>query len=95
MKLLLDTHTFVWSLLKVGRLSAVASAAITAADGGVYVSVASIWEISIKVGLGKWPEAEPLLVQVESLMAMSQFEILLISLSHVRVAGLMTCLLQD
>jgi PIN domain nuclease of toxin-antitoxin system len=52
MRLLLDTHIFLWVVSGSTSLSAAARAAIEAADE-VYVSAASIWEIAIKARLGK------------------------------------------
>lgn len=52
MRLLLDTHIFLWSISDDERLSRKARSKIMqAAD--VYVSSASIWEVAIKVKLGK------------------------------------------
>jgi PIN domain nuclease of toxin-antitoxin system len=52
MRLLLDTHIFYWSFYNPDRLSKKILAAITSAEA-VYVSSASIWEMAIKVRLGK------------------------------------------
>lgn len=52
MRLLLDTHIFLWFLADSKKLSESAKKRIAVADE-VFVSAASIWEISIKVGLGK------------------------------------------
>jgi PIN domain nuclease of toxin-antitoxin system len=52
MRLLLDTHIFLWAVSGSTSLSAAAREAIEAADE-VYVSAASIWEIAIKARLGK------------------------------------------
>lgn len=52
MRLLLDTHIFLWWVKDDKRLSEVASSKIISADD-VYVSSASIWEIAIKTHLGK------------------------------------------
>ncbi len=90
MKLLLDTHTVVWSLLGTSRLSVTARDAISAPTSQIFVSIASIWEIAIKVGIGKWPEAEPLLSDMEPRLAGVNFTVLPISVAHVRSAGLMT-----
>lgn len=53
MKLLLDTHTAIWWLAGDRRLSATARAAIAAAGRDAAVSVASIWEASIKHSAGR------------------------------------------
>lgn len=52
MRLLLDTHVFLWYLADSPKLSTQTRASITKADE-VFVSAASIWEAAIKVGLGK------------------------------------------
>lgn len=52
MKVLLDTHVVLWSLAVPERLSTAARNTIESAEE-IYVSSVSIWEISIKSGLGK------------------------------------------
>jgi len=52
MRLLLDTHLFLWVVADSRRLKAAARREIVAAEQ-VYVSAASIWEIAIKARLGK------------------------------------------
>ena len=52
MRLLLDTHVFLWSIMGSKRLTGAARSAISSAEA-VYVSAASIWEIAIKARLGK------------------------------------------
>lgn len=56
---LLDTHTWAWSLTGDARLSASATAAMEQAET-VSISAISLFEIGQKVRLGKWPEMEPL-----------------------------------
>lgn len=53
MKLLLDTHAFLWSLLEPEQLSAQARNAIIQPENQVYVSAVSFWEIALKTRLGK------------------------------------------
>ncbi|KVH06562.1 MULTISPECIES: type II toxin-antitoxin system VapC family toxin [Burkholderia] len=52
MRLLLDTHIFLWIVTNDPKLSARARSVISAADER-FVSSASIWEAAIKAGLGK------------------------------------------
>jgi PIN domain nuclease of toxin-antitoxin system len=52
MRLLLDTHIFLWIATNDPRLSTRACRLISAADER-FVSSASIWEAAIKAGLGK------------------------------------------
>ena len=90
MRLLLDTHAFVWFALGDAKLSVPARAAIEDPNALCAVSVASVWEIAIKVGVGKWPEAELLLADIESRFAMLSFVVLPISVAHVRTTGVLT-----
>ena len=53
MKLLLDTHTFLWALSEPNRLSKKQITAMEDPTNKVYVSSISITEIAIKVSLGK------------------------------------------
>ncbi|HFT8010355.1 TPA: type II toxin-antitoxin system VapC family toxin [Burkholderia cenocepacia] len=52
MRLLLDTHVYLWAVLDDRKLSQHARQLIMDADE-VFVSAATIWEASIKAGLGK------------------------------------------
>ena len=89
MRLLLDTHALVWWVRNDDGLSKPASQAIASAKSEVFVSVVVAWEIAIKVGLGKWPEARELLDEFESTMTTNSFKLLPITIGHARVAGLM------
>ncbi len=53
MRLLLDTHIFLWYITADSRLPAPFLGAIRDPTNEVYLSVASIWEAVIKHGLGK------------------------------------------
>ncbi|MDY7786714.1 type II toxin-antitoxin system VapC family toxin [Burkholderia ubonensis] len=52
MRLLFDTHIFLWMLANDPKLSVRARRLISAADE-VFISSASVWEVAIKVGKGK------------------------------------------
>ena len=53
MKLLLDTHVLLWSIDSPNLLSERARSAILDEKNELFASVASIWEITIKVQAGK------------------------------------------
>ena len=53
MRLLLDTHTFIWWDSDPGRLSATALAAFRDPANELCLSADSIWEMAIKSDLGK------------------------------------------
>ncbi|MBK8703399.1 MAG: type II toxin-antitoxin system VapC family toxin [Saprospiraceae bacterium] len=53
MKYLLDTHTFLWFNEGSPELSSYAKAVIEDIENEIFISIASLWEISIKTSLGK------------------------------------------
>lgn len=53
MRLLLDTHVFLWAAGEPEELAEDARLAIVDAENQVYVSAAVAWEITIKTALGK------------------------------------------
>lgn len=61
MKLLIDTHAFLW-IVTGGPVSAPAREAFLSDENSLHFSAASYWEICIKIGIGKlrlargWPE---------------------------------------
>lgn len=55
MKLLLDTHVFLWYVTADPRLPPSFRDAIQDSSNEVYLSAASVWEATIKHGLGKLP----------------------------------------
>ena len=53
MRYLLDTHVFLWYCCGNDRVSPVAKAIIEETTNQIFISIASVWEISIKNSLGK------------------------------------------
>jgi PIN domain nuclease of toxin-antitoxin system len=53
MRLLLDTHLLLWAAGNPGRLPATARKLLDNADNQPIFSPASLWEIAIKLGLGR------------------------------------------
>jgi PIN domain nuclease of toxin-antitoxin system len=88
--LLLDTHALVWWIRANPLLSTTAKAAISGGATPVFASVASAWEIAIKVGGRGWPEAQPLLADFEQALVIDGFSLLSITVPHARTAGRMT-----
>jgi PIN domain nuclease of toxin-antitoxin system len=54
MKYILDTHTFIWSILDNKQLSKNAKNLIINGTNEIFVSTLSLWEISLKTALGKF-----------------------------------------
>ena len=53
MNLLLDTHSFIWFVENDSRLPANIKKEIEKPSNIVFVSIASLWEITIKISIGK------------------------------------------
>src|SRR5947208_12850483 len=82
MKLLLDTHTFLWFCQDDPKLSAAAKTLIEDAGNRKLVSVASCWEIAIKAGLGKLKLGEPRATYIPAALSRTGLELLPISLDQ-------------
>jgi PIN domain nuclease of toxin-antitoxin system len=59
MKLLLDTHSFLWFIGGDERLSPTGRMLIEDVNNDVFLSVASLWEMAIKISLGRLRLAQP------------------------------------
>ena len=79
MRLLLDTHVFLWWVTADRRLSKRIREAIAAAETEVAVSAATFWEIAIKIGLGRM---EASIEELMSALAADGFEELPVRASH-------------
>lgn len=88
MRLLLDTHAFLWWLLDDPELPSTARRAIERAEA-VYVSSASIWEIAIKQRLGKLPELSLSVAELPALVEQCRFLPLPINGRHAAAIGLL------
>jgi PIN domain nuclease of toxin-antitoxin system len=87
MRILLDSHAFVWSLRGDPRCSLAARKAVEASDAAVSVSAASTWEIATKVRSGRWPDAAGIAAEIETILVANGFAALAIGSEHARVAG--------
>jgi len=52
-RLLLDTNAFLWALDDTGRLTPATRGLLADEQNDLFVSIASLWEIGIKVATGK------------------------------------------
>jgi len=82
LKVLLDTHVFLWAISDPGRLSARAVETIQDSANEVLVSIASAWEIAIKVGIGKFVMPVPLTPYLQRQLVKHRIGVLPIQLSH-------------
>ncbi|MCS7304306.1 MAG: type II toxin-antitoxin system VapC family toxin [Thermoguttaceae bacterium] len=83
MKLLLDTHSFIWWDSEPAKLSPQVLAACQDPQNILLLSVVSLWEIQIKRQLGKIKLALPLQEIVETQQRINHLEILPVILPHV------------
>lgn len=82
MRALLDTHALLWALGDPTRLSPTARRACASARTTLFVSVASAWEIAIKVGRGSLRLDLTLAELFSRHLAEARIELLEIKLSH-------------
>jgi PIN domain nuclease of toxin-antitoxin system len=82
MKLLLDTHTFLWLVEGSPNLSGKAEKALADPANDLYLSVASVWELAIKTGNKKLTLSDPLDVYVGKWTATYQLNPLAIQTAH-------------
>jgi len=83
MRLLLDTHAFIWWDSEPAKLSPQVLALCQDRTSTVLLSVASVWEMQIKLQLGRLKLALPLATLVENQQRTNGIEVLPISLAHV------------
>ncbi len=60
MKLLLDTHVYLWLSSGTGKIPAKTLRRVADARNERYLSIASVWELAIKISLGKLQLPMPL-----------------------------------
>ena len=82
MRMLLDTHAFLWFILDDPQLSSTARNLIADSANDVDVSPASYWEIAIKIKLGKYSLPFPYSPFIESQISANDFRILTIEPRH-------------
>lgn len=82
MRLLLDTHAFLWFVAGDERLPHPMRELIADGANDVSVSVASLWEMAIKISTGKLHVAEPLELFIARELSRNRLELLLIDLPH-------------
>ena len=83
MKLLLDTHTFIWFATDPSLLSSAARSALNDPANRLFLSDASIWEMAIKVQLGKLKLPQPFDQKMAESLRRMQCAVLPITTRHV------------
>lgn len=89
MRILLDTHAFLWTSISSPRLSTKASELFLDPRHDLYLSTASIWEMAIKCSLGKLTFHKPFESYILDILQENSIQQLGIEFRHVtRVAAL-------
>lgn len=92
---LLDTHAFLWYLFDDTRLSVTAAAAIADADPAPMLSIASLWEITIKRQIGKLELGMELDTFFRRFVEATELRVLPIELHHLRAYDVLPRLHRD
>jgi PIN domain nuclease of toxin-antitoxin system len=82
MKVLIDTHVFLWGIQDEARVSGRVRALLPVAD--VWISVASLWEIITKVQIGKFALPAPVGDYLADKLRMNGVSVLALNFDHVR-----------
>jgi PIN domain nuclease of toxin-antitoxin system len=86
MKHLIDTHTFLWFIGDNAHLSTSAKTLLES-DVDLLISVASLWEIAVKVSIGKLTLAQSFEAFIPDQLARNDIELLPITVQHLSVVS--------
>jgi PIN domain nuclease of toxin-antitoxin system len=81
MQLLIDTHILIWFLEGNNLLSKHRRQIVADSNNDIFISIASLWEIAIKISIGKLTLTKPLADVIKHIAA-EDIEVLLISPEH-------------
>ena len=89
MKVLLDTHVFLWFIAGDRRMSSLSRSVIEDPGNGLLLSVASVWEMAIKASLGKLQLAQPIERLIPEQLSVNLIDLLPVTPNHAfRVSSL-------
>jgi PIN domain nuclease of toxin-antitoxin system len=83
MRVLVDTHIFLWALLHDHRLTTKAKTILTSEEHELVFSLVSLWEIAIKIGTGKLQTVGSSVAYVRDEMDNYSMELLPIRYDHI------------
>ena len=87
MRILFDSHAFVWFLLGDARFPMRLRQRLEQPETEFVVSSASIWEIATKARLGRWPDGATVMANLNAVLATSAYRSLFVTIEHARIAG--------
>lgn len=83
MKLLLDTHSFIFYVDRPDALPSAALAALEDTSNELFLSLVSPWEMQIKIALGKLQLGKPVVELVQAELDRTAIQLLPITLGHI------------
>ena len=83
MKFLIDTHTLLWIVTNDIKLSEKANKLYLNSDNLIFISLASIWEMAIKISIKKLSIKEPLKDFIQGQIKGNDIRILNIEIKHI------------
>jgi PIN domain nuclease of toxin-antitoxin system len=87
MRILLDTHTFYWMVDHPENLGKRARQLIEDPTNELYLSAATIWEISTKHHIGKFPAGDILIANLRKLLDKLKLQTLDMTIEHASISG--------
>lgn len=89
MDILLDTHTLLWFITDAPRLSRNAVELVNDSSNNKFVSIVSLWEIAIKLSIGKIFFTEPFHQLFPHQLDINGFELLPVEINHTSVIAML------
>ncbi|MCY7348577.1 MAG: type II toxin-antitoxin system VapC family toxin [Pyrinomonadaceae bacterium] len=83
MNLLLDTHIFIWWEIEIYKLSAKRLQILEDEDNVLFLSLASLWELQLKIQNGKFEFPKPLPEIIRGQQNINDLRILPITSAHI------------
>jgi PIN domain nuclease of toxin-antitoxin system len=90
MRLLLDTHSFLWFIEGSTQLPRSARTLIEDTTNEAFLSVASLWEMAIKVSIGKLSVGQPFEAVILQQLTLNRITLLGITVSHAAALAVLT-----
>jgi PIN domain nuclease of toxin-antitoxin system len=87
MRLLLDTHAFIWYTTDSSRLTATGRSLIDNGENDILLSTASVWEMAIKHSIGRLTFSMPFMEFIKQQIAVNIIDILEIIFDHIEVVA--------
>ncbi|MEG4045363.1 type II toxin-antitoxin system VapC family toxin [Microcoleus sp. Pol17_C1] len=87
MRLLLETHAFIWYTTDSSILTATGRSLIDNGENDILLSTASVWEMAIKYSIGRLTFSMPFMKFIKQQIAVNRIDILEITFDHIEVVA--------